>query len=101
MAFRGTAREYFGIWLTNIVLTILTLGIYSAWADVRTRRYFYGNTILDGETLDYTAKPISLLKGRAIVFGVILAAAIGNHVFPGIDVFWLLIPVIPWILAAP
>ena len=28
--FTGNATEYFGIWLSNTVLSILTLGIYSA-----------------------------------------------------------------------
>ncbi len=31
-SFTGTPREYFGIWIVNVLLTILTLGIYSAWA---------------------------------------------------------------------
>jgi len=38
--FTGKGGEYFRIWIVNICLTILTLGIYSAWATVRTRRYF-------------------------------------------------------------
>ncbi|MBM3540446.1 MAG: DUF898 domain-containing protein, partial [Alphaproteobacteria bacterium] len=47
LAFNGTAGQYFGIWATNVALTILTLGIWSAWAKVRTKRYFLGNTTLD------------------------------------------------------
>jgi len=39
--FRGDGMEYFKIWIVNILLTILTLGIYSAWATVRNNRYFY------------------------------------------------------------
>jgi len=34
--FLGTGSEYFKIWLVNIILSILTLGIYSAWAKVRS-----------------------------------------------------------------
>jgi len=33
--FHGTGREYFKIWIVNLVLTIATLGIYAAWAKVR------------------------------------------------------------------
>ena len=51
--FTGTAREYFGIWIVNVLLTIVTLGIYSAWAKVRRQRYFYGNTRLDGVPFEY------------------------------------------------
>ncbi len=45
--FRGDGMEYFKIWIVNVLLTILTLGIYSAWATVRNNRYFYSNMFLD------------------------------------------------------
>jgi Zn-dependent protease with chaperone function len=33
----------------NLFLTIVTLGIYPAWAKVRKKRYLYGNTwVADG-----------------------------------------------------
>jgi len=70
--FNGNAWEYFGIWVVNITLTVLTLGIYSAWAKVRTQQYFYGNTQLDHSAFQYLATPIQILKGRLVavlVFG--------------------------------
>jgi uncharacterized membrane protein YjgN (DUF898 family) len=70
--FTGTGREYFGIWIVNILLTILTLGIYSAWAKVRRNRYFYGNTRLAGGSFDYHARPVRILIGRLIVLVVLL-----------------------------
>lgn len=42
--FHGNASEYFGIWIVNILLTIITLSLYAPWAKVRRLRYFYGNT---------------------------------------------------------
>ncbi len=30
--FSGRGSEFFGIWIVNVLLSILTLGIYSAWA---------------------------------------------------------------------
>lgn len=45
--FHGTAKEYFGIWIVNVLLSIITLGVYGAWAKVRDRKYFYGNTFVD------------------------------------------------------
>ncbi len=65
--FRGDASEYFRIWIVNIALTILTLGIYSAWAKVRTNRYMYANTYLNGSSFEYNADPIRILIGRIIV----------------------------------
>ena len=39
--FHGKAGEFFSIWIVNLLLTIVTRGSYSAWAKVRTNRYFY------------------------------------------------------------
>jgi uncharacterized membrane protein YjgN (DUF898 family) len=69
--FTGNGKEYFKIWIVNIVLTILTLGIYSAWAKVRNKQYFYGNTVFDDATFEYTAKPLQILKGRILAFIVV------------------------------
>ena len=46
--FTATGTAYFRIWIVNLLLTIVTIGIYSAWAKVRRLRYFYGNTTFDG-----------------------------------------------------
>ncbi|RYC46933.1 YjgN family protein [Pectobacterium zantedeschiae] len=71
--FHGKSGEYFAIWLVNALLTVITLGIYSAWATVRRRRYFYGNTEINGDRFDYHAQPIQILKGRLLVIaGIIL-----------------------------
>lgn len=65
-SFSGKTGEYWQIWIVNVLLTIVTLGIYSAWAKVRNERYFYGNTELDGHRFSYLATPIQILKGRII-----------------------------------
>ncbi|MDR0588237.1 MAG: DUF898 domain-containing protein [Burkholderiales bacterium] len=70
--FNGTGAEFFKIWIVNVFLSIITLGIYSAWAKVRTQRYFYANTTLDGSSFEYLADPIKILKGRCIAFGLLL-----------------------------
>ncbi len=69
--FHGNGKEYFKIWIVNILLTIVTLGIYSAWAKVRNKQYFYGNTVLDGASFEYTAKPLQILKGRLLAFAIV------------------------------
>jgi uncharacterized membrane protein YjgN (DUF898 family) len=74
--FRGDGTEYFKIWIVNIFLTLITLGIYSAWATVRNNRYFYGNTFVDGTSFSYLAKPLQILKGRIIAV-VVFALFVG------------------------
>ena len=81
-SFTGAAREYFGIWIVNILLTIVTLGIYSAWAKVRRKRYFYGNTWLAGSTFEYHANPVSILIGRIIVLAILIAYNLSVQFLP-------------------
>jgi len=80
--FRGNGGEYFRIWIVNLLLTIVTLGIYSAWAKVRRLRYFYGNTLLDGHSFEYHGRPLAILKGRLIVVGLYLGFLLLAQVFP-------------------
>ena len=67
LQFTGDGGEYFRIWIVNLCLSVLTLGIYSAWAKVRRKRYFYGCTLLEGAAFEYLGNPVAILKGRIIV----------------------------------
>ncbi len=80
--FTGKAGEYFKIWIVNILLTIVTLGIYAAWAKVRNNRYFYGNTFVDGSSFNYTADPVKILKGRFIAVFLVIIYQASLYFFP-------------------
>ena len=73
--FRGRTGEYFWIWIVNVLLTIATVGIYSPWAKVRTKRYFYGNAFVADANFEYHARPLSILPGRVVV---LLLVAVGG-----------------------
>ena len=70
--FTGQWGEYFRIWIVNVLLTIVTLGIYAAWAKVRKRRYFCANTRLLGHTFEYLADPLKILYCNLIVVALFL-----------------------------
>jgi uncharacterized membrane protein YjgN (DUF898 family) len=98
--FTADVDEYFRIWIVNLALTVVTLGIYSAWAKVRKRRYFYGHTRIDGEGFEYRASPVAILKGRLIAVAVIAAYYGAGHFAPEYQVL-LWIPIVifgPWLL---
>lgn len=97
IAFTGKASEYFGIWIVNVLLTILTLGIYSAWAKVRRNRYFYGNTVLLGRSFEYHAKGLQILIGRLIVLGAFVALNVVATLVP----ILVLLPTIVVLVALP
>lgn len=91
LEFTGKVGEYFKIWIVNVFLTILTLGIYSAWAKVRKNRYFYGNTLLQNVPFDYLADPIKILIGRSIVFGIFVLYTTAVSFMPISGLFFLLL----------
>ncbi len=98
--FTATAGEYFRIWIVNLAFTIVTLGIYSAWAKVRKRRYFYSHTRIDGEGFDYMASPLAILKGRLIA-GAAVAVFYGVGYVAPLYQMLLWIPLAffaPWLL---
>ena len=98
--FTGTATEYFGIWIVNLVLSIITLGIYSAWAKVKRETYFKNNTKIVGSGLGYHTTGGQILKGRIIAFVVLMVLNILSSVQPiiGIILIPIFIFVLPWIL---
>lgn len=99
--FSGRAGEYFRIWIVNICLSIVTLGIYSAWAKVRRKRYFYGNTLLNESPFEYLASAKAILLGRVVVVAAFLLYAVAQNVFPPLAALFLLalLVVMPWVLA--
>ncbi|WP_323001972.1 YjgN family protein [Denitromonas sp.] len=99
--FSGSGGAYFKIWIVNLLLSILTLGIYSAWAKVRRERYFMGNTLLDGSAFDYHADPVRILKGRLLVMAAIVVANIAVEFNPllNLAVMLLFAVLLPWMIS--
>lgn len=98
--FSGSGAEYFRIWIVNLALSIITLGIYSAWAKVRRLQYFYRNTTLMGYGFDYHGRPLAILKGRVIGIGLLVLynVVVGINPIAGLTIFIVLVAVLPWLL---
>ncbi len=75
--FVGTGSEYFRIWIVNLLLILLTLGIYYPYAKVRKQQYFLGATEVGGHPLSFHAQPSKMLRGYllvAVLFAVYVVA---------------------------
>lgn len=98
--FTGNGAEYFGIWIVNLLLTIVTLGIYSSWAKVRRLQYFYRHTELAGSTFDFHGKALRMFYGRLIALGMffLYSVSIQLHSMVTVLVIVLLALVLPWLL---
>ena len=97
--FEGSAGEYFGIWLVNLLLSVITLGIYSAWAKVRRLRFLLGYTTIGGHRFEYHANPMAILKGRLVAVGVLIILNVISWLAPilgGLTTLALLL-LLPWV----
>jgi uncharacterized membrane protein YjgN (DUF898 family) len=80
--FHGKGGELFLIWLSNAVLTALTLGIYFAWGKVRLYKFFYSNTEFAGSRFRFTGNGkeifIGTLKAVGIILGMVALLALAQ-----------------------
>ena len=101
-AFTGRSGEYFRIWIISLCLSLVTLGVYSAWGKVRKRRYLYAHTKLDGTGFDYRASPLAILRGRILALLLFGGFALSGHFVPWMQWIFigLLLVLSPWIVVA-
>jgi uncharacterized membrane protein YjgN (DUF898 family) len=81
----GPTGTFFGIFYKNLILTLLTLGIYRFWAKTRERRFIWGNTRIDGEPFEYTG------TGKELFLGFLKAVAILVPLFVGLQLIELFV----------
>jgi uncharacterized membrane protein YjgN (DUF898 family) len=72
--FTGSWTEFLPIALTNLLLTIVTLGIYRFWAKARERRYLWNRTFFVDDSFEWTGTGLEMLIGFLIVMLVLLPA---------------------------
>ncbi len=70
LRFHGSGGELFGIFVVNVLLTLLTLGVYSFWAKVKTRQYLWGQTEFAGDRFSFHG------TGRELLIGWLKAVAL-------------------------
>lgn len=81
-AFHGRGGTLFGMQIVNILLSILTLGMYHFWGKAKVRRYLYGQIELLGDRFAYHGTGKELFVGflkmvvlvALFVGGIVLAA---------------------------
>ena len=73
LEFTGSGGEYFRVWIVNVLLSIVTLGIYTPWARRRTAQYFYSHTLVAGSPLEFTAQQRKMVMGFVLLMLITLA----------------------------
>jgi uncharacterized membrane protein YjgN (DUF898 family) len=79
LRYDGKVGQLYGIFLLNILLTLVTLGIFRFWAMARVRRYLWSRLQFQGRRLEYTGTGGELFLGfllaGLILLGVFLVTA--------------------------
>ncbi len=88
-SFHGSWTDFAKIALPNVLLTLVTLGIYRFWATTRERQYLWSKTHFIDEPLEWTGRGIELFWGFVMVFFlvglplVVLQLAAQGMIFQG------------------
>jgi uncharacterized membrane protein YjgN (DUF898 family) len=63
LKFYGDGGKYFGIVVVNLVLTLVTLGLYYPWARAKNLQYLYGETEFAGSRFTFHGTGREMFKG--------------------------------------
>jgi len=102
LRFSGSGSEYFRIWIVNLLLTLVTLGLYFPWAKARRLRYFYGNTHVGEHPLDFHGNPSRMLRGYLLVAALLALYSLAGQFSPtaGLIAFFVVAAIWPALFRA-
>ena len=95
--------QVYKIWLLNLLLNIITLGVYSFWGKTRLRKYVTGSFSLQDDRFEYTGTGKELCFGflKAILYflALYLPFIIASIIAP--DAAWPALFLLPFIYVTP
>ena len=68
LRFSGDGGVYFGVWLVNLLLMVVTLGLFTPFARRRKIKYFYAHTVVAGSPLEFTGGLRRMFLGYLLFF---------------------------------
>jgi uncharacterized membrane protein YjgN (DUF898 family) len=82
-------RDLFGLFLTNVLLNILTLGAYRFWGKTRLRQYLWSQASFDGERFEYAGQGkelfLGFLRALAVTGGAITFTQLTSRAVVAVD----------------
>ncbi len=75
--FLGERRSYWRLLIKGALLLMFTLGIYRFWLATDIRRFFWSNTEIAGEPLEYSGTALELLLGFLIAIAILVPVYAG------------------------
>ena len=77
-AFHGTGLGFLGTWLINMLLCVVTFGLYGPWACVAILKWLAGNTTIDGQRLVFRGTGIGFF-GQYLLILVLTVITLGIY----------------------
>jgi uncharacterized membrane protein YjgN (DUF898 family) len=81
LAFFGKGSTYFGIVVVNVVLTLITLGLYYPWAKAAYRKYLWNETEFNDSRFVFNGTGKEMFKGFLIMYSIFISFYISILVF--------------------
>src|SRR3954471_20568393 len=75
--FTGSRHELLGIIVGGYALMIPTIGLYRFWQATWKRRFYWQNTVIDGEPLEYSGNATQLLLGFFFALAFFVPISLG------------------------
>lgn len=80
--FTASGSEYLRIWLVNLLLIVVTAGLYLPFAKARRMRYFHENTLVGNAPLAFHGDPWRMLRGYLLIWGLAVTYLLLSHFMP-------------------
>lgn len=94
--FTAAGRDYFRLWIVNLLLTIVTLGFYLPFAKVRQLRFFHAHTLIDDAPLAFDGDARKLLRSHVLVGLAVLVYVASSVWAPALAGVAALVGVAAW-----
>ncbi|HOS47503.1 MAG TPA: DUF898 family protein [Bacteroidia bacterium] len=93
ISFKGKGSEYFGIAIVNLLLTIITLGLYYPWSKARQLQYLYGTTEFNDSRFEFHGTGAEMFKGfiKAILIITVLYGLTFLFIFMRMPIIGILV----------
>lgn len=85
VAYHGKAGQVFRLHIMNLLMNIITLGVYSFWGKTRIRRYMTSHVSISGDRFEYTGTGKELLVGWLKAMVIFLPLLICMSI-PGVNI---------------
>jgi uncharacterized membrane protein YjgN (DUF898 family) len=79
LEFSGSGGEFFRVWIVNVLLSVVTFGLYTPFARRRTAQYFYSHTVVARSALEFTAAQRKMVFGFLALVVIYLAFQVASE----------------------